>query len=103
MSAAPFMLFAVLFTDKPGHGALRAEHLQAHIAWVEEHQDTVLVAGSLRVEPHAVPKGGLWVVEAPSKEAVLALVQSDPFYTCGLRQDVEVLHWSKALQKKVLV
>lgn len=55
------------------------------------------------MEPQAVPRGGLWVVEAPSKEAVLALVQSDPFYTCGLRQDVEVLHWSKALQKKVLV
>lgn len=97
------MLFAVLFTDKPGHGALRAEHLQAHIDWVAEHQDTVLVAGSLRVEPGEVPKGGLWVVEAPSKQAVLDLMQSDPFYVFGLRQSVEVLHWSKALEKKVLV
>lgn len=97
------MLFAVLFTDKPGHGALRAQHLQAHIDWVAEHQDTVLVAGSLRVEPGEVPKGGLWVVEAPSKQAVLDLMQSDPFYVFGLRQSVEVLHWSKALEKKVLV
>lgn len=97
------MLFAVLFTDKPGHGALRAEHLQAHIDWVAEHQDTVLVAGSLRVEPGEVPKGGLWVVEAPSRQAVLDLMQSDPFYVFGLRQSVEVLHWSKALEKKVLV
>src|SRR5688572_6097092 len=97
------MLFAVLFTDKPGHGTLRAEHLEAHVDWVAEHQDTVLVAGSLRVKPGAVPKGGLWVVDAPSREAVLELMKSDPFYLCGLRQDVEVFHWSKALEGKVLV
>ena len=97
------MLFAVLFTDKPGQGALRAENLAAHIRWVAENRDTVLVAGSLRVEPGAVPKGGLWIVEAPSRAAVLDLMKSDPFYTCGLRQGVEVLHWSKALEDKVLV
>lgn len=97
------MLFAVLFTDKPGHGALRAEHLDAHVEWVAQHRASVLVAGSLRSEPGEVPKGGLWIVEAASKAAVLDLMQSDPFYTCGLRQAVEVLHWSRALEDKVLV
>lgn len=97
------MLFAVLFTDQPGQGALRAQNLEAHVQWVADHQDAVLVAGSLRTEPQAVPKGGLWIVEAPSRKAVLDLMKSDPFYTCGLRQSVEVLHWSKALDRKVLV
>jgi uncharacterized protein len=97
------MLFAVLFTDKPAQGALRAEHLQAHIRWVAEHRRSVLVAGSLREDPAAVPTGGLWIVEAPAKADVMELMQSDPFYTCGLRQRVEVLHWSKALEDKVLV
>lgn len=97
------MLFAVLFTDKPDQTALRSENLDAHVRWVSEHRDTVLVAGSLRVETGVVPKGGLWIVEAPSKAAVLELMQSDPFYTCGLRQGVEVLHWNKALPEQVLV
>ena len=92
------MLFAVLFTDKPGHGAMRAEHLHAHIDWVDQNKGQVLVAGSLRNEPHEVPKGGLWVVEAESKTAVFELMKTDPFYTCGLRQGIEVLYWSKALQ-----
>jgi hypothetical protein len=30
-------------------------------------------------------------------------MKSDPFYTCGLRENVEVLHWSKAIEGKVLV
>jgi len=91
------VLFAVLFTDQPGHGALRAAHLEAHVAWVHAHRSRVLVAGSLRHEPGDVPKGGLWVVEAGSKAEVFELLQSDPFYTCGLRQSIDIFHWSKAL------
>ena len=97
------MLFAVLFTDRPDQGALRAEHLQAHIDWVAAHQATVRIAGSLRREPEQVPQGGLWIVEAPSKDSVHKLMQTDPFWTCGLRERVEVLHWSKALNQQVLV
>lgn len=92
------MLFAVILTDKPDHGTLRAEQLKAHIQWVDEHKDAVLVAGSLREQPHDVPKGGLWIVEAQSKQSVLELMKTDPFYASGLRQQVEVLHWNKALQ-----
>lgn len=98
------MLFAALFTDKPGHGALRAQHLVAHVAWIDANKGQILVAGSLRDEPSEVPKGGLWVVEAPSKEAVFELMKTDPFYTCGLRQSIQVLYWSKALpEHKALV
>ncbi len=92
------MLFAVIFADKVDQAELRAKHLRAHIAWVDEHKNSVLVAGSLRHEPSDIPRGGLWVVEAESKDAVFELMKTDPFYTCGLRQGVEVLHWSKALQ-----
>ena len=97
------MLFAVLFTDRLDQGALRAKYLQAHIDWVAANQAQVRVAGSLREEPGQVPKGGLWIVEAGSKDAVHQLMHSDPFWTCGLRERVEVLHWSKALDQQVLV
>ena len=97
------MLFAVIFTDKPDQGALRAAHLPAHIDWVVQHQAMVRVAGSLREEAGQVPQGGLWIVEAPSKESIHQLMQSDPFWTCGLRESVQVLRWSKALDRQVLV
>ena len=93
------MLFAVLFTDKPGHGSLRAEYLQSHIHWVDQNKGVVLVAGSLRTEPQDTPKGGLWIVEVESKASVMQIMATDPFYTCGLRQSIEVLHWSKALEQ----
>jgi hypothetical protein len=39
----------------------------------------VLVAGSLRENPADVPRGGLWVVQAPEKADVHALMQTDLF------------------------
>ncbi len=93
------MLFAVIFRDKPSHGPVRQQWLGAHLRWVDEHRAVVRVAGSLRRETGEVPIGGLWIVEAESKQAVDALLRTDPFWTAGLRESVEILHWSKAFDR----
>jgi uncharacterized protein YciI len=90
------MLFAVIFTDKPGHSEVRAANLQAHVDWLEQNKDIVPIGGSLRHQPGEVPKGGLWIAEANSKAQIEDLIKSDPFFIAGLRQSYEVLHWSKA-------
>ena len=98
------MLFAVIFTDKPGHSEIRTANLQAHIEWLEQNKDIVPIGGSLRDLPGEVPKGGLWIAEAASKAQIEDLIKSDPFFTAGLRQSYEILHWSKAnAERKVLV
>ncbi|MFI4939286.1 MAG: YciI family protein [Burkholderiales bacterium] len=61
------MLFAVIFTDKPGSGEIRASHLHAHIEWLETNKDVIPIWGSLRHELGQVPKGGLWIAEVESK------------------------------------
>lgn len=90
------MLFVVRFTDKPGSLALRQQLLTEHLRWLEEHQDVVRVAGSLRPEPSDPPVGACWVVEEKSNAAVENLLKADPFWTGGLRASYEILHWSKA-------
>lgn len=98
------MLYVVRFTDKPNSAALRKELLAAHIAWLDEHKETILVPGSLRPEQGAEAVGGMWIVEAKDKQTIEALFQTDPFWTEGLRQSYEVLYWSKAFpERKVLV
>ena len=95
------MLFIVRFTDKPESLALRNELLGAHLEWLEAHRASVLVAGSLRHAPGDAPVGGCWVVDAVSKEEVEALLRDDPFWTAGLREAWEVLHWSKAFPDRL--
>ena len=98
------MLFAVIFTDKPGLGSVRAAHLQAHIAWLEQHRDVVPAGGSLRAAPGDVPTGGLWIAQAESAAQIEALIQTDPFFMAGLRERYEILLWSKAnAERKVLI
>ena len=94
-------LFAVRFFDKPGAADLRRQLLQAHLEWVAAQADMLRAAGSLRESPTETPVGGLWVVLAPSKAAVEALIATDPFTTGGLRAGWDIFYWSKALPQPV--
>ena len=98
------MLFAVIFNDKSNCGDIRSQNLQAHIEWLEKNKAVIPIGGSLRRELGETPKGGLWIAEAESKAELDALLKTDPFFTAGLRDSYEILHWSKAnAERKVLI
>ena len=94
------MLFAVRFFDKPDQTKIRNHFLQKHIDWLDQNKDCVLVGGSLRNTQEEPPVGGLWIVEAESKNAIEVLIESDPFWVNGLRERYEILHWSKAFSNR---
>ncbi len=90
------MLFVVRFLDHPDRLFVRTAFMQAHLDWLQQHSEQVLVAGSLRADPTDKPGGACWIVRADSKQQVEDLLRTDPFWVRGLRQTVEVLFWSKA-------
>lgn len=94
------MLFAVTFSDKPGKQELRTRKLCAHIDWLDRHSSDILVAGSLRHNLGENAVGGLWIVDLPDKSSVESLLKTDPFWTVGLRESYEILHWSKAFEDR---
>ena len=97
------MLFVVRFTDKPDSLPIREQYLKAHISWLDERRDSILVAGSLRDDLNSDPVGAFWVVAAECKDQVHDIYKSDPFWTNGMREKAEVYHWSKAFDEKRLV
>lgn len=96
------MLFIVRFEDHHDRIETRKQYLAAHISWLDENRDHVLVGGSLRIAPDEQPVGGLWIVSAKSKLEVESLIESDPFWSNGLRSGVEILHWSKAFEDRLV-
>ena len=88
------MLYAVLFTDDDTHADARRRLMPAHLDFLEKHRDHIRAAGPLR-ETNGMPAGGLWLVEADTPEAVIALYQEDPFWPTGLRESVRVLQWTR--------
>jgi uncharacterized protein len=90
------MLFVVRFTDKPDRLATRKEFLPAHIAWLDQHKEMILVAGSLRPDHGEEAVGGLWIVDAKDRMTIETLLLTDPFWVQGLRNTCEIMYWSKA-------
>jgi len=90
------MLFVARFTDKPGIAARRAELLEDHFAWLRNNRDKVLLAGAVREALDGPGLGGLWIIEADSREAVEEVYRDDPFFANGLRAKVEIFHYIKA-------
>lgn len=89
------MTYIVLFEDDESHAEMRARHMAAHLAFLEENAASVQAAGPLKDTADAAPAGGLWLVAADSPEAVHALVKSDPFWPTGLRKSYRVLEWTR--------
>ena len=96
------MLFIARFTDKPDMEELRQKLFPAHVEWLNANREAVLVPGSLRPDVDEASVGGLWIIKSDSKADVEALYTSDPFWTNGLRQGVEVFYWKKAFEDRVV-
>jgi uncharacterized protein YciI len=98
------MLYVVRFHDRADQLAVRSTQMQAHLDWLQANQDVVLIGGSLRPAPGETPVGGMWLVEAESRDAVERLLQEDPFWIHGLRERYEIHFWRKAFpERKVLI
>jgi hypothetical protein len=92
------MLYAVLFTDNEAQADVRPRLMPAHLEFLEKNRRQVRAAGPL-LDQAGKGAGGLWLVDADGPEAVMALVQADPFWPTGLRKDVRVLQWKQVFAR----
>lgn len=90
--------WVVIFDDTPAMLPVRREKGAAHLAYLERHADSILIGGGLRPVPDAPFVGGLWVVDADSYDAVVALVLNDPYFHPEHRR-FRILAWGKALDR----
>lgn len=74
----------------------RRHHEQAHLDYLRQHMDEILVAGGLRDAPGGPYVGGLWIFEVPSRERAIELIEGDPYCRHSLRQ-YRLCVWGKAL------
>lgn len=94
------MLFIALFNDDHEKLAVRQKLMSDHLGYLEKNSQEIRLAGSLREFPDANPMGACWIIEAPDKASAERLCKEDPFWQAGLRQNVIVLHWSKAFEDR---
>ena len=92
------MLHVVIFEDAPNSARQRRNHMEAHLAFLEANANTIRSAGPLSDPDDGAGKGGLWIVDASSADAVKRMVQTDPFMAAGVRQSFVVYEWRQVFK-----
>ena len=91
------MTFAIITRDKEGGAAIRKDYQDEHRRYLDQHKHMLLAAGAMLddEESHGA-HGGVLLVEADSREQVVAFVENDPFQREGLFGELLITRWRKA-------
>jgi len=93
------MPWMIVSEDSARGPALRADRalMDAHWAYEQSIKGKILCAGSLRTDDGVTPIGSLLILDVESREEALALLNADPATVAGLRSNVVVKRWNKAI------
>ena len=83
------MRFVVVVENLPGTDEARKAMHPAHLAYIAAHPE-VLIAGSVHGEDAPPMFEGMWIVEAPDRDAVQTLMEAEPFYRAGYRAAIHI-------------
>ncbi len=92
------MRWIAMFEDRPEAqaGWVRKQHAQDHFDYLAANSARIRVGGGLREAPEGWYCGGLWVLEAASREEAVRLCEADPYFKLGLRKGYRLYVWGKA-------
>lgn len=89
------MLFSIHCLDCGDRKALRAEHFDAHQAYLKATPVRLVVAGPLLEDDSDVAVGSMFVVDVPDRAAAEAFNRADPFNRAGVWQDIRIHRFIK--------
>jgi uncharacterized protein YciI len=93
------MPWMMVSDDAPGGAALRRDKalMDAHWAYELSIKDKILCAGSLRSDDGVTPIGSLLILDVETREEAMAIVNADPATRAGLRCNMIVRRWNRAI------
>jgi len=91
------MLFAISCIDKADSMQIRAANRDAHLAYLREHRDQILVAGPFLSDSGEGMTGSLLLMDFPDKNSAEAFVQNDPYAKAHLFDQVSIRRWKKII------
>ena len=83
--------------DKPDSLAIRKANREAHLAWLRSPSDVTLDIAGPWLDDESIMRGSLLIVDAESKQAVLAWLAQDPYRAAGLTASVTVNGYNWAI------
>jgi uncharacterized protein YciI len=91
------MQFVLYCVDKPDHGHVRAENRPAHLDYLKDNLERILIAGPMIGEDGQPPIGSVIIIEAADLSDAKAFAASDPYAKAGLFEYVTITAYKKVL------
>src|SRR5438552_19182784 len=84
------MLYIIYQIAKPDSQAIRAAHRDAHFAYLDEHEDILVLGGATLAEDGATRLGSVLIINVPDRGAAERFSENEPFRRAGLFERVEI-------------
>jgi hypothetical protein len=84
------MLYIIYQIDKPASESLRAAHRAAHLQYLEDHKDILVLGGAMLAEDGKTRTGSVLIINVPDREAAERFSANEPFRKAGLFARVEI-------------
>ncbi len=91
------MTFVLYCVDKSDHGHVRAENRAAHIDYLKENIDRIVIAGPMTSDDGETVKGSVIVVNDTARAEAEAFAAGDPYAKAGLFESVTITAYKKVL------
>ena len=91
------MLYVIYCEDRDdGAAEIRAEHRERHLAYLDAHQDRLVLGGALLGEDGMARLGSMLVLNVPSLQAAEDFSVNEPFRRAGLYKSVRIVRMRRA-------
>src|SRR5919202_1724185 len=84
------MLYIIYQVDKPGGEAIRAANREAHFAYLDEHEDILVLGGAMLADDGVTRVGSVLIINVRSREEAERFSANEPFRRAGLFERVEI-------------
>ena len=84
------MLYIIYQEDRPDGAAIRAAQREAHFAYLDAHEDILVLGGALMAEDGKTRTGSVLIINVPDLAAAERFSENEPFRKAGLFSSVKV-------------
>ena len=84
------MLYIIYQEDRVEETAIRAATRDAHFAYLDAHQDILVLGGALLADEDATRTGSVLIVNVPDRAAAESFSENEPFRKAGLFSSVKI-------------
>jgi uncharacterized protein YciI len=84
------MLYIIYQLDKPNSAEIRAAQRQAHLRYLDEHKDILVLGGAMLADDGTTRLGSVLIINVPNSQEAERFSANEPFRQAGLFARVEI-------------